>query len=375
MFKDNDSSKMILFNISVLTIIATAYLLHVWSSLILPFVIALLLSFWIISVSWFFNKIWMNKFFSYLFSFISFFTFFFMLWWIINTNVEEITKPNNINFYQNRLEWLSLPILEYLWQFNISQEAIKQKILKNIDFSNLFSSITWVITSIISSAGLIIIYVLFILLEYRFFKNKIELMSGNVIQRTRINWIISKIKIDVKTYFMIKTFSSFLTWFLSYIVLVLFGVDFALFWSFIIFVLNFIPTVWSIIWVWIISIFVVIQFQFQAFVLAIISILVWIQVLIWNIIEPRLMWNKLNLSPLVILLSLWLWGSIWGVVWMLLSVPIMVIINIILSKFDSTKPISILLSEKWFIESDEKITINHTKQKIYKLFKNGFSKK
>lgn len=375
MFKENDHSKAILANISILTTISVAYLMYSWSSLILPFVIALLLSFWIISVSGFFNKMGMNKFFSYLFSGFSFFIFFFVLWWIINTNINEIARPDNITFYQERIESVSLPVLDYLSKFNIDETAIKQKIIKSIDFSNIFSVVTWAIASILSSAGLIIIYILFILLEYRFFKNKISLMSDNIISRTRINWIISKIKMDVKAYFMIKTFTSFLTGFLTYIVLTLFWVDFALFWSFAIFILNFVPTIGSIIWVSIISIFIIIQFQFEPLVIAIISILIGIQILIWSIVEPRLMWSKLNLSPLVILLSLWLWGTIWWVVWMLLSVPMMVIINIILSKFDSTKPISILLSEKWIIENENYVIEKATREKLYELLKNKFIKK
>lgn len=375
MFKGNDYSKMILVNISILTIIAIAYLLYIWSSLILPFVIALLMSFWIISVSGFFAKMWMNKLFSYIFSWFSFFIFFFVVWWIINTNINEIAAPENIVKYQNRIESLVTPILEYLAKFNIDGDSIKQKILKNIDFSSLFGNITWAITTILWSASLIIIYILFILLEYRFFKDKIELMSSNPIKRLRINSIILKIKNDVKAYFMIKSITSFFTGILTYFTLISFNVDFALFWAFSIFILNFIPTVGSIIWVWIIGIFAIIQFGFNAVLLVLLSILIWIQILIWNIIEPRLMWSKLNLSPLVILLSLWLWGSIWGVVWMLLSVPIMVIINIILSKFDSTKPISILLSEKWVLENDEEITIERTREKLYKLFKKKLSKK
>ena len=374
MFWETNYSKMILLNITILTIIAISYLLFLWSSLILPFVIALLVSFWIISVSGFFEKIWMNKFFSYLFSAISFFIFFFIVWWIINTNINEIAAPENITKYQNRLESLSTPILDYLTRFNIDESAIKQKLLKNIDFSSLFGNITWAIGTILSSASLIIIYVLFILLEYRFFKEKIELMSSNPIKRARTSSIISKIKNDVRAYFMIKTLTSVTTWLLTYITLVSFHVDFALFWAFSIFILNFIPTVWSIIWVWIIAIFAVIQFGFNIVLLSLLLILVWIQILIWNIIEPRLMWSKLNLSPLVILLSLWLWGSIWWVVGMLLSVPIMVIINIVLSKFESTKPISILLSEKWIIETEEEITIERTREKLYKLFKNKFKK-
>lgn len=375
MFKDNDYSKMILVNISLLTIIAVAYLLNIWSWLILPFVIALLVSFWIISVSWFFTSMGMNKIFSYIFSWFSFFIFFFILWWIINTNINEISSTENLEFYQNRLESLSWPILDYLTKFNINEDAIKQKILKSIDFWELFGNVTWSITFILSNIGLIIIYILFILLEYRFFKEKIWLMSSNIVQRARINSIIAKIKNDVRAYFMIKTLTSFFTGLLTYITLVSFNVDFALFWSFAIFILNFIPTVWSIMGVWLVSIFAIIQIWFTAILLALISILIWIQILIWNIIEPKLMWSKLNLSPLVILLSLWLWGSIWGVVGMLLSVPIMVIINIILSKFDSTKPISILLSEKWVIENEDQMDMEKTREKLFKLLKRKMYKK
>ncbi len=371
MNKTNESSRLILFNLSILTIIAVAYLMYIWSSLILPFVIALLVSFWIISVSGFFSNMGMNKFFSYLFSAFCFFIFFFLLWWIINNNIEEITKPKNIEFYQNRFEEIFSPMLEYTTKLNINQEELRQKFLKSIDFSNVFSSVTLVITSILSSAWLIIIYILFILLEYRFFQEKISLISPDVTKRKKISSVIEKIKNDVKTYFLIKSLTSFFTGLLTYIVLSIFSVDFAMFWSFTIFILNFIPTIWSIIWVSIVSVFVVIQIWFTAVLFLVILSLIWIQTLIWNIIEPKLMWNKLNLSPLVIILSLWLWWAIWWVVWMLLSVPIMVIINIILSNFESTKPISIMLSEKWVLGDEKEINIANTKKELYKLIKDN----
>jgi len=374
MFNREDYSKVVAINATLLSIIAICYLLYAWSSLILPFVIALLVSFWIISVSNFFQKLWVNSFLSYIASFVSFFVFFFLVWWIINTNINEITKTENIEFYQNRLETLSTPILDYLTKFNVNEEVVKQKLLKNIDFSTLFGNITSAITSIVSSAGLIFIYVLFILLEHRYFKEKLELMSSNPLKRSRINSIVSKIKNDIRAYFFIKTLTSITTWVLSYIVLVLFKVDFALFWGFSIFILNFIPTVGSIIAVTIISIFAAIQFWLNFIWIVLVSILIWIQFLIWSVIEPKLMWSKLNLSPLVILLSLGLWGSIWWVIGMLLSVPIMVIINIVLSKFDSTKPISILLSEKWSIDIDEDITIEKTREKLFRLVKEKIKK-
>jgi predicted PurR-regulated permease PerM len=67
--------------------------------------------------------------------------------------------------------------------------------------------------------------------------------------------------------------------------------------------------------------------------------------LIGNIIEPRVMGKTLNISPLVAIISLVVWGEIWGITGMLLSVPITVVMVIALSQFDSTKKIAIVLSE------------------------------
>lgn len=63
-----------------------------------------------------------------------------------------------------------------------------------------------------------------------------------------------------------------------------------------------------------------------------------------NLIEPRVLGNRLNLSPLLLIFSLVFWGYVWGIAGMLLSVPIMSMIKIILSKFESTKPLSILMA-------------------------------
>ena len=69
-----------------------------------------------------------------------------------------------------------------------------------------------------------------------------------------------------------------------------------------------------------------------------------IQVLVGNVIEPRVMGDNLNISPLVVILSLTLWGLLWGVVGMILSVPIMVVLIIVLSKIPSTRNVAIMLS-------------------------------
>ena len=140
---------------------------------------------------------------------------------------------------------------------------------------------------------------------------------------------------------------------MSYIVLSIIGVDFAIFWAYLIFLLNFIPTIGSLI----ATIFpVLLAFaQFGTWIQpSLVLILVSsIQVLVGNILEPRLMGNSLNVSPLVVLVSLAFWGWLWGVVGMIISVPITIMLIIVCSQFDNLRWIAIVLSRKGDLPSLE----------------------
>ena len=122
------------------------------------------------------------------------------------------------------------------------------------------------------------------------------------------------------------------------------GLDFAAFWGMLIFFLNFIPTVGSILATVFPSLLAVIVFESPAAIIGVIGGITGIQLLVGNFMEPKLMGNSLNLSPLVILLSLSLWGSLWGIPGMFLCVPITVIAMIICSHFAQTRPVAIFLS-------------------------------
>ena len=69
-----------------------------------------------------------------------------------------------------------------------------------------------------------------------------------------------------------------------------------------------------------------------------------IQVVVGNVLEPKLMGNTLNVSPFVVMMSLTLWGSVWGIAGAFLSVPITVILLIIFAHFEKTRYIAVLLS-------------------------------
>jgi predicted PurR-regulated permease PerM len=150
---------------------------------------------------------------------------------------------------------------------------------------------------------------------------------------------------DIRSYVGIKVLTSAATGLLSFLVLNLVGVDFASFWAVLIFLLNFIPTIGSIIATAFPSLLTLVQFDTLGPFIITISVLGAIQFCIGSLIEPKLMGNRLNLSPIVILLSLGLWGSVWGIPGMFLCVPITVIMMIVCSYFPGTRPIAVLLSK------------------------------
>ena len=119
---------------------------------------------------------------------------------------------------------------------------------------------------------------------------------------------------------------------------------------FLIFLLNYIPTIGSLVATVFPSIFCLLQFGEITSFLIVLFAVGGIQVIVGNIIEPKLFGRSLNLSPLVTILSLAVWGKIWGVTGMVLSVPITVIMIIIFSQFEKTKAIAMVLSENGDIE-------------------------
>jgi predicted PurR-regulated permease PerM len=365
--------KNTLMNVTLvmITLLIVFYVLYIWASLIIPFIIALLFSFAIIWLSNFFKLFKLPAFISFILSLITYILLFWGIWKMLWSNLDDFIQL--LPSYQERV---SMIITQFFDFTHLPEPKNLEEILNKIDLQYVFTLVVWGFTSIFSSAGIILFYVLFILLEYRYFKEKLNLMIWHNSNKSEIIWIIDKIKKDIKSYFLIKTVVSFITASTSYIVMLLFWLNFAVFWGLLILILNFIPSIGSIIAVWLVVIFSFVQPEFGFYNSVILSsTLIWIQVLMWNIIEPKFMGNKLNLSPLVIILSLWFWGSIWGIVGMLLSVPLMVIINIILWKIPATKPLAILLSEKWELQVDWWDEVIQTRKRVIKIIKNKFLKK
>ena len=264
---------------------------------------------------------------------------------MISRNIGEVI--NTAPTYQKNIEAL---LKTFLQSFGLSNLPSIIELAKQVDVTTALSKLAGSLTVIAGNTGIIFIYVIFLLLEQRSLESKLDSLFEESERRKKVHNILSEIQRDIETYIAIKTLLSVTTGFLSYIILIFLGVDYSEFWAFLIFLLNYIPTVGSLIATIFPALLALIQFEsFTYFLIVFVSIAL-IQFIIGNIIEPRLMGRSLNLSALVVLFSLALWGSIWGVVGMFLCVPITVILMIIFSNFEKTRPIAVLLSSNGKID-------------------------
>ena len=255
---------------------------------------------------------------------------------IIIQNIQKLTS--NIGLYSHNLVSMLESIEDALGVEELGERVEGQE-------GKIITEMTTIAGSLASFIGrffLVLLYVVFLLLE-EFALNK---KAGKVVKSKDNNIFktFQRIMQLFRAYMSIKTLTSFITGLLSFFVLLWLGIDLPALWAFIIFMLNFIPSIGSIIATAFPVLFSAVQYgDFSKSLYVLIGVLA-IQVLVGNVLEPRLMGNKLNLSPMVILLGLTFWGFVWGVMGMLLSVPITAMMMIIFSQFENTRGIAIFFS-------------------------------
>jgi len=188
----------------------------------------------------------------------------------------------------------------------------------------------------------IIVYLVFLIAEAETFHRRVKVFGeerGELILR-----VVGEINKAISEYIAIKTFICFLVAVLSTIVLGVFGVDFFLLWGILTFLFNFIPYVGSVFAAGLPIGLALLQFGFTFPFFAVAVLLLVVQNFIGYVIEPRMTGKRLDLSPLMIMLSLAFWSWLWGIVGAILAVPLVVGLKIILDHIEMTKPIAGLMS-------------------------------
>lgn len=244
---------------------------------------------------------------------------------VYKTNINIITQQLNQMFHTDVVIWI-------------------RENLNDFDFTGIIQNMLNAVYELFADAFLVILYVVFLIIEEAALPAKLKAMFPGQEQYARINGLLKELNDSINNYIWLKTIVSIVTGILSYIALLIIGVDSAFFWAFLIFLLNYIPTIGSLIATIFPALMSLLQTgSFTPFVLVLVCVGA-IQLVVGNILEPRMMGSSLNISSLVVLIALAFWGSIWGVVGMILSVPVTVMMIIIFAQFPKTKDIAIMLS-------------------------------
>jgi predicted PurR-regulated permease PerM len=225
-----------------------------------------------------------------------------------------------------------------------------REILQQVDLSDIIRHLAGIFTGIAGKTFEVMFFTGFLLYEQRFFNNKITGMIENKMLEGKIRHIIHNIDLKIQRYIWVKTTISALAGVATWLILTAVKEDFAGFWALMAFVLHFIPYVGALAAIILPSIVALIQFGSLGTFFFVTASLSAALLTIGNILDPRLLGDSLNLSPIGIILSLAMWGMIWGVPGMFLAIPILAIIVIVLSQFEATRPIAVLLSKTGVID-------------------------
>lgn len=300
------------------------------------------------------------------------------LWYLINATATYYRKifptktkfPGLFNFISNIMALLTFVGLIYLFVTRVRPmfsellaaipsiqsglNKIGQYISDTLDIdiaslaipniTTIASSIGSSVARIATSMGMVIVYIIFMFVEQSTFHKKFANLFPSKNQSKKMSFILSSIDVNMKKYLFMKTLVSAITGILSFAWMFMLDIKFAGIWAFAIFILSYIPTIGAILGCTMPILFALIDGATLNEMILLSLGLIGLQIVLGNIIEPKLTGKTLNLSTLAILINLVFWGLIWGVAGMFFSVPLLVATFVITAQFDSTRWIAVLLS-------------------------------
>jgi predicted PurR-regulated permease PerM len=261
---------------------------------------------------------------------------------ILGTSIADFTAA--LPTYQARLDELNKQLFEFIvTHLNVdpSTESMSDMIDPGFAMS-LVAGILNGLRDVLTNTFLIIFTTIFILLEAGTAKTKFQAAFGKSAESLQGARDFMQ---NLGRYLGIKTLVSMMTGLCAGLLTWTLHVDFPLLWAMVAFLLNYVPTIGSII------------AAVPAVLLALIQIgpgaagataagFIGINIVFGNFLEPRLMGYGVGISPLVVFVGLIAWGWVFGPVGMLLSVPLTMTLKMALENNESTRWVAILLGSE-----------------------------
>ncbi|MCB0279022.1 MAG: AI-2E family transporter [Calditrichaeota bacterium] len=262
------------------------------------------------------------------------------LTYLLGSSINEFSKA--VPSYQARLDVIKNELITWVndfgFQFSLKDKKIVDS-LAPVDIMQFVANLLSGVGALLSNSLLILLTVIFILLEATALPKKISQISIDPEQTmSRFQGFLT----NIRNYLAIKTTISLITGLIISLWLYALGIDFPFLWGLLAFLLNFIPTIGSIIAAVPVILLGIIQYGPGSAVLVASGYIV-VNLGLGSFIEPKFMGRGMGLSTLVVFVSLVFWGWVFGMVGMLLSVPLTMTLKIALESSEDTRWLAILL--------------------------------
>jgi len=237
---------------------------------------------------------------------------------------------------------------------DISWETLQRDVIGQINVQALVRAGISSTAAMLGGLVFVLLNVAFMLIEQRSFRDKLDVISSDPARAARLHAVVTDINARVGRYLAVKTLINIVLGLVSYAIMLAVGLEFAALWAIAIAFLNYIPYLGSWLGVGLAVAMGIVQFgQFEP-VLTLLIALSAIQFILGSFVEPMVMGSTLDLSPYAVLISLTVWASLWGVAGAIVAIPITAVLMIVLSEFEGARPIVVLLSRNGSLPAERK---------------------
>ncbi len=266
------------------------------------------------------------------------------LLWLSTTIVTQINEVVIISIAYAEQAQAALPSLTERLGPEVQERILTA--IANFNITGWIRSLAGQASGLLSGSVLVILFVGFMFAEQVWFPTKIERLTGDPEKALQVRRIIASIMHRVNRYLVVKTAVSAVTASAVWAIFRFSGLELAGAVALLTFILNFIPSVGSIIATVITAILAFVLSGDTTLTLLVAVACTLVQFIIGNVLDPMLLGQTLRLSSFGIILSLAFWGAVWGVPGMFLAVPIMVALMIVCAHIPWLRPVAVLLSRE-----------------------------
>jgi AI-2 transport protein TqsA len=325
-----EQSRLMTISLVVLAAFALAIALYLTRAVMVPFVLAVFISYLVSPlVDFGQDRLRIPRAISVLVALFVALGLLVLLALLITTSTRGLLASANI--YRDKLAGWAERGLSVLDRFglDLGQEPLLEGI-RQLPILSMVRSTAGTMVGLVTASGLVLIFVIYLMIG-RERGDQPTGMYAEIHSKIR-RYVVAKVAISATTGILVGS------------VLSLFGLDLALVFGVMAFLLNFIPTIGSVIATLLPLPIALMQFTNPWTIVAVIGLPGAVQMVIGNGIEPLVMGERLDLHPVTVILSLIFWGLLWGIIGMFLAVPITAVIRIVLGRLETTRPMAELLA-------------------------------